>query len=311
VIGEAIKDQLLRDGHILVGNHSSVHVCNWTEEGLLGRGSCFKEKFGYGVESHRCMQMTPSAIFCTNNCLFCWCLLPGDGKVLNWRRCPFPLGNGVDDPETILTGCIEARSQLLTDGFTDMEDSEKFQQALTPNHVAVCLSGEPTLYPHLSQLFESIRDMGMSSHLVTNGTNPAALQDLKACPDLLFVSLYAPDEETYQRACRPGIAEAWPRLMSTLELLPNLPCKTIIELTLIQGLNMKAPRGYAEHILRASPQFVDVKAFAPIGRALRTLGREAAPSWPALLDFVHTVSEYTGYGVGGEFPPIAVQLVRP
>jgi tRNA wybutosine-synthesizing protein 1 len=310
VIDKVISERLLDDGHVVVGGHSTVHVCHWTKQSLAGRGVCFKEKFGYGFESHRCMQISPSAIFCTNSCQFCWCLLPGDEKDVTWRRYPFPIGSGFDEPEKILDGCIEERRKLLEKGFSDVENQQKLEEALSPGHVAVCLSGEPTLYPKLPQLFESIRQRGMSSHLVTNGTNPDALRALDVYPDILLVSLYAPDEKTYLKACRPHTDNAWSQLMETLELLPSLPCTTIVELTLISGLNMKSPKDYANHILLASPDFVDIKAFVPTTRALRTLSEDAQPSWSSLLDFAHELSYHTGYNKGGEAPPLAVQLVH-
>jgi hypothetical protein len=37
---------------------------------LRGRGGCYKHAF-YGIESHRCMEATPS-LACANKCVFCW-----------------------------------------------------------------------------------------------------------------------------------------------------------------------------------------------------------------------------------------------
>ena len=37
---------------------------------LRGRGGCYKHTF-YGIESHRCMETTPS-LACANKCVFCW-----------------------------------------------------------------------------------------------------------------------------------------------------------------------------------------------------------------------------------------------
>lgn len=37
---------------------------------LRGRGGCYKHSF-YGIESHRCMETTPS-LACANKCVFCW-----------------------------------------------------------------------------------------------------------------------------------------------------------------------------------------------------------------------------------------------
>ncbi len=40
---------------------------------LRGRGGCYKHTF-YGIESHRCMETTPS-LACANKCVFCWRLI--------------------------------------------------------------------------------------------------------------------------------------------------------------------------------------------------------------------------------------------
>lgn len=37
---------------------------------LRGRGGCYKHTF-YGIQSHRCMESTPS-LACANKCIFCW-----------------------------------------------------------------------------------------------------------------------------------------------------------------------------------------------------------------------------------------------
>ena len=52
------------------GSHSGVKLCRWTKSMLRGRGGCYKHSF-YGIESHRCMETTPS-LACANKCVFCW-----------------------------------------------------------------------------------------------------------------------------------------------------------------------------------------------------------------------------------------------
>lgn len=53
-----------------MGSHSGVKMCRWTKSMLRGRGGCYKHTF-YGIESHRCMESTPS-LACANKCVFCW-----------------------------------------------------------------------------------------------------------------------------------------------------------------------------------------------------------------------------------------------
>lgn len=57
-------------GYHIVGSHSGVKMCRWTKSMLRGRGGCYKHTF-YGIESHRCMESTPS-LACANKCVFCW-----------------------------------------------------------------------------------------------------------------------------------------------------------------------------------------------------------------------------------------------
>jgi wyosine [tRNA(Phe)-imidazoG37] synthetase (radical SAM superfamily) len=59
----------------IIGNnkHSAIKPCHWLEQKLLtGRNNrnCYKGVFG--VESHRCLQNTPSLPFCNHQCVFCW-----------------------------------------------------------------------------------------------------------------------------------------------------------------------------------------------------------------------------------------------
>jgi wyosine [tRNA(Phe)-imidazoG37] synthetase (radical SAM superfamily) len=53
--------------------HTAIKPCHWLEQRLMtGRDNrnCYKGVFG--VESHRCLQNTPSLPFCNHQCIFCW-----------------------------------------------------------------------------------------------------------------------------------------------------------------------------------------------------------------------------------------------
>ncbi|UCC19706.1 MAG: radical SAM protein [Promethearchaeota archaeon] len=53
--------------------HSSIKPCHWLEQRLMtGRENrnCYKGIFG--IQSHRCLQNTPSLPFCNHQCVFCW-----------------------------------------------------------------------------------------------------------------------------------------------------------------------------------------------------------------------------------------------
>ncbi len=53
--------------------HSSIKPCHWLEQKLMtGRDNrnCYKGVFG--IQSHKCLQNTPSLPFCNHQCAFCW-----------------------------------------------------------------------------------------------------------------------------------------------------------------------------------------------------------------------------------------------
>ncbi|MFQ5986189.1 MAG: 4-demethylwyosine synthase TYW1, partial [Thermoplasmata archaeon] len=48
---------LEKQGYKLIGSHSGVKLCHWTKQSLKHDRGCYKQHF-YGIDSHRCMQMT-------------------------------------------------------------------------------------------------------------------------------------------------------------------------------------------------------------------------------------------------------------
>ena len=71
MIPNKVRELLEKMHYSLVGNSSAVQVCRWTKQSLVGKGTCWKEKF-YGLDSHRCCQMSPAVMWCENSCLHCW-----------------------------------------------------------------------------------------------------------------------------------------------------------------------------------------------------------------------------------------------
>lgn len=59
MITPLLRKSLEKQGYKLIGSHSGVKLCRWTKSMLRGRGGCYKHTF-YGIESHRCMETTPS-----------------------------------------------------------------------------------------------------------------------------------------------------------------------------------------------------------------------------------------------------------
>lgn len=119
---------LTKEGYKLIGSHSAVKICRWTKAQLRGRGGCYKHSF-YGIQSHLCMEVTPS-LACANKCVFCW------------RHHKNPVGTSwrwkVDDPVSIVEQAIakhvrEIRSLRGLPGIR----MERWREAHTPRHCAV------------------------------------------------------------------------------------------------------------------------------------------------------------------------------
>ena len=71
------------------------------------------------------------------------------------------------------SGSLSAQEKILT-GYKGNPKTNwrKFQEALTPKHVAISLTGEPTLYEPLGDLIEAFHQKGFTTFLVSNGTLP-------------------------------------------------------------------------------------------------------------------------------------------
>ncbi|HID60965.1 MAG TPA: 4-demethylwyosine synthase TYW1, partial [Hadesarchaea archaeon] len=226
--------ELEQAGYRFVGGHrhSAVKICHWTRKSLLNRGACYKEQFYFeelGVQSHRCLQLSPSLLFCDHRCIFCW----RDTTVTNPRW----VGEA-DEPADILDDAISAQRLLLSGfGGNPKVDRQKFREAQEPKHCAISLAGEPAIYPRINEFIEECRKRKMTSFLVSNGQHPEVLERLVE-PTQLYISVVAPDPDTYINVCRPTTSDGWNRLSRSLSLLPSFRCRKVIRLTLAKGLNL-------------------------------------------------------------------------
>ena len=190
---------LKKQKYHLVGSHSAVKRCKWLYESIVNDRPCYKQKF-YGIKSHRCIQMSPSLYYCSQQCLFCWRAQSGDLQV-TWDEMKIP---SVDSPEEIIQGSLKAQEKILT-GYKGNPKTNwrKFQEALMPKHVAISLTGEPTLYEPLGELIQAFHQKGLTTFLVSNGTRPSKLSKLSQEPTQLYISVCAPNEQVYKQVCRP------------------------------------------------------------------------------------------------------------
>jgi tRNA wybutosine-synthesizing protein 1 len=271
-IDEEKKKKLEKAGY-RVFNHSAIEICHWTKQSLLNKGECYKNKF-YGIETHRCMQFSPAAIFCENRCIYCW-RLTEFYDLLELKE------DEVDDPKTIIENLEKFRRELLSGfGGNKRVDRKKFEEAFKKraSHYAISLSGEPTMYPKLPELIKYLKSLPetKSIFLVTNGQEPEMLEKLEkenALPTQIYLSTNAPDEETFKKVNVPLLKDAWERFNKSLEILSRINCRTIIRITLIRGINDDKSKmdSWANLIKRGNPHFVEVKSYMHIGGSMSRL----------------------------------------
>jgi len=292
-VPSSLVQALKKQRYHLVGKHSGVKRCKWLHEALVHDRPCYKQKF-YGIKSHQCIQMSPALYYCTQQCLFCWRAQNGDLQV-NWNEMKLP---SWDPVERIVQGSLQAQEAILT-GYNGNPKTNwrKFREALTPRHVAISLTGEPTLYEHLGELIQAFHRKEFTTFLVTNGTRPSKLAELTEEPTQLYVSLCAPTEQVFNRVCRPQVSGAWKSLNETLGLLPSFRCPTVIRMTLTKGLNMENVDEYARLIAKADPTYIEAKAYMHIGFSTLRLGFERMPGHKEVYDFAQCLAEKTGYKV--------------
>lgn len=302
-IPKKFLDMYYKQGYRIVGKHqhSAVKICRWTKESLRHDRFCFKQKW-YGIKSHRCLQCTVS-LSCLNRCVYCWRTFhPVFEKEMNKKT--------IDEPSEIIDELIKAQRLLLT-GFKGNEkaDKKKWEEAQNPTNAALSLIGDSILYPKFSELLREFHRRKFSTFLVTKGTSPERLKSLEVEPINLYISLCAPDKETYMKVDNPLVKDGWKRMNESLELMKSFDCRKIIRLTLVKGLNMKNPEKYAKLILKAEPDFVEPKGYMWVGESQNRLSKESMPYHEEIVEFAKKLSEFTGYEIKDEFKPSRVVLL--
>lgn len=295
------KLDLEKQGYRLVGSHSAVKICTWTKKSIRDEGICYKQSF-YGIKCHRCVQMTPSLHVCSHRCRWCWRDI--DFTSPEWT-------GPVDSPKDIVDGCIREHTKYLQGfGGNPKSNPEKLDEAMKPLHFAISLSGEPTSYPRLPELIDEINSRGMTSFLVTNGTNPEMLKKLlNHQPTQLYITLPAPDEQTYLEVCKPSLRDGWKRIMESLQLLKQFTCRKTIRLTLVKDENMLAPEKYAELIKDIDADYFELKAYVYVGYSQYRLSIENMPRHHEILEFARSVASHACMQVIDEKSESRVVLV--
>ncbi|MGB8215931.1 MAG: 4-demethylwyosine synthase TYW1 [Candidatus Methanoperedens sp.] len=285
-ITESTMSLLKKHGYHLAGSHGAVKTCLWLNKSLRNEGGCYKSKF-YGITSHRCIQMTPTLV-CNHRCLHCWRAIES----------PVEVPEKWDSPEDIVESCFAGQRRLVSGyGGSETMDKTKWKEAFEPKHAAISLSGEPTLYPYLPELIDEFHKKNLTTFVVTNGTNPEMIGKIK--PTQLYISLNAPDRETYEKVCAP-LGDTWENIKQSLEVMKYSKTRTAVRITLTNRVNMTNPEGFARLIGLAEPEYVELKAYMHLGFSRKRLTLDNMPSHEEVHDFSNRVAAALGYCIADE-----------
>ncbi|XP_036415507.1 S-adenosyl-L-methionine-dependent tRNA 4-demethylwyosine synthase TYW1 isoform X2 [Colossoma macropomum] len=257
MITPALREALTKQGYKLIGSHSGVKLCRWTKSMLRGRGGCYKHTF-YGIESHRCMETTPS-LACANKCVFCW------------RHHTNPVGTEwrwkMDPAEKILQEAVENHQNMIRQfrGVPGVRP-ERFEEGLTVKHCALSLVGEPIMYPEINSFLRLLHQRHISSFLVTNAQFPEEIRSLVPVTQL-YVSVDASTKDSLKRIDRPLFKDFWQRFLDSLRALGEKQQRTVYRLTLVKAWNVDELKAYAELIALGQPDFIEIKGVTYCGES--------------------------------------------
>ncbi|KAG8263466.1 S-adenosyl-L-methionine-dependent tRNA 4-demethylwyosine synthase [Homalodisca vitripennis] len=249
MITPTLRQALTKQGYKLLGSHSGVKMCRWTKAMLRGRGGCYKHTF-YGIESHRCMETTPS-LACANKCVFCW------------RHHTNPVGTEwrwkTDNAEDILSDALSAHYNMIKE-FKGVPGvlPERLAEGMQVRHCALSLVGEPIMYPHINTFVRLLHRQRISSFLVTNAQFPAAIRDLSPVTQL-YVSVDASTKSSLKKIDRPLFSDFWERFLDSLRALSKKGQRTVYRLTLVKAWNVEELESYSQLVLLGKPDFIEIK----------------------------------------------------
>lgn len=296
-------EKLESSGYRFVGshNHAAAKICHWTKQSILDKGVCYKEKF-YGIESHRCLQMAPAVPNCQQKCEFCW-------RDLSYTQIQWE--GEYDDPKTIIDEAVKAQNNLLCGFFgNDKANKEKLEESKTPTNAAISLAGEPMLYPEIDELIAEFNRRNFTTFVVSNGQCVDKLKNLENEPYQLYLSLDAPTKKIYNDVCQPQISEGWDNLNQSLDTLASFNSRTCIRTTCVKGRNMTNPEKYAELIKKASPDFVEIKAYMCVGSSRHRLTPDNMPTFDEVKSFAQKIGENCGKKIVNESEVSRVVLLQ-
>lgn len=285
MITPLLRKSMEKQGYKLVGSHSGVKLCRWTKSMLRGRGGCYKHTF-YGIESHRCMEATPS-LACANKCVFCW------------RHHTNPVGTEwkwkMDDAEMIVEGVLKNHYAMINEfkGVPGVKE-DRLEEGFKVRHCALSLVGEPIMYPAINKLVDLLHAKEISTFLVTNAQFPDAIKALKPVTQL-YVSVDAPTKESLKRIDRPLFKDFWQRYLDSLKAIGEKKQRTVYRLTLVKGWNVADVKSYVELINLGKPDFIEIKGVTYCGESqASTLTMDNVPWHHEVVEFVKELQTQLG-----------------
>ena len=292
--------QQLRKAKYGVADHSTVDLCHWTRKSFKNEGDCYKHKF-YGISTHRCMEFSPAGMHCENRCVYCW-------RPMEFYDSMKMEPEKVAEPEEIINKLLQERRKLIVGHYGDPKsDKKKIDESLLPQHYAISLSGEPTMYPKLPDLIKYLNSLPntKSTFLVTNGQEPEMIQKLQdedALPTQLYLSTNAADIDTFMRINRPRYKDSWERWNTSLEMLAKLKTRTVLRITLIRNYNDQDEiiPAFASLLQRSNAHFIEVKSYMHIGRSTNRLEHEDMLDMEEVQHFAYELAKQSGFSVMDE-----------
>jgi tRNA wybutosine-synthesizing protein 1 len=113
----------------------------------------------------------------------------------------------------------------------------------------------------------------------------------------MYVSLDAPDEDTYNSVCRP-LDDYWERVTESLVHLGS--CRSAVRITLVKGLNDFAPEKYAFLLQESGSMFVEVKGYMYLGYSRKRLVRGNMPEHELVRSFAEKIASACDYRIKDE-----------
>ncbi|MGH0176861.1 UNVERIFIED_CONTAM: hypothetical protein FKN15_006137 [Acipenser sinensis] len=245
---------------------------------LRGRGGCYKHTF-YGIESHRCMETTPS-LACANKCVFCW------------RHHTNPVGTEwrwkMDQPEKILQEAIENHQNMIkqfrgADNQVRVIDVDWADLPFKVNKhllgfliIAVFLRLENNNPHKPKQLFLYLYHLEWTLEPVTQ----------------LYVSVDASTKDSLKKIDRPLFKDFWQRFLDSLKALGDKQQRTVYRLTLVKAWNVDELRAYSELVTLGRPDFIEVKGVTYCGESSASSLTMANVPWhEEVIHFVQQLAD--------------------